>query len=81
MSDLNLRSGMLRRASLRGVIIAGIVLAIALILLGLTGSFIVDWLWFGEVGYFGVFWTIVVGVCTPTSFHVSCRCVAGSAPR
>jgi hypothetical protein len=38
----------LRRASVRG--------AIALILLGLTGSFIVDWVWFGEVGYLGVFW-------------------------
>jgi len=40
--------------------IAGIVIAIALILLGLTGSFIVDWLWFGEVGYLGVFWTILI---------------------
>ena len=57
MSDPNLRSGVLRRASVRGAMIAGIVIAIALILLGLTGSFIVDWLWFGEVGYLGVFWT------------------------
>ena len=59
MSDTKLRSEMLQRALLRGAIIVGIAIAIALIVLGLTGSFIVDWLWFGEVGYLGVFWTIV----------------------
>ena len=27
------------------------------ILLGLTGAFLVDWLWFSAIGYSGVFWT------------------------
>jgi uncharacterized protein len=41
------------------LIIAGIILAIGLILLGLTGDFLVDWLWFSAIGYSHVFWTTV----------------------
>jgi uncharacterized protein len=41
------------------IIIAGIILAIGLILLGLTGDFLVDWLWFSTIGYSHVFWTTV----------------------
>jgi uncharacterized membrane protein (UPF0182 family) len=40
-------------------IIAGIVLAIGLILLGLMGDFLVDWAWFSAVHYPGIFWTVV----------------------
>lgn len=56
-----------------GAIIAGIVLAFGLILLGLTGDFLVDWLWFSAMGYSQVFWTTVgtqVGVFL-VSFAVS----------
>jgi uncharacterized membrane protein (UPF0182 family) len=38
---------------------AGIVVAIGLILLGLTGDFLVDWLWFSAIGYLDVFWTTI----------------------
>src|SRR5437588_3534406 len=41
------------------LIIAGIVLSICLILLGLTGDFLVDWLWFSTIGYLGVFWATI----------------------
>jgi uncharacterized protein len=41
------------------LIIAGIILAIGLILLGLTGDFLVDWLWFSAIGYSHVFWTTI----------------------
>src|SRR5262249_57229294 len=41
------------------LIIAAIVLSICLILLGLTGNFLVDWLWFSTIGYLGVFWTTI----------------------
>jgi uncharacterized membrane protein (UPF0182 family) len=61
MSQPTLRIGTSRRAFARrplGVLlIVGFVLAIALIVFGLVGDFIVDWLWFSELGYFGVFWT------------------------
>jgi uncharacterized membrane protein (UPF0182 family) len=54
-------TGPRRREPWRGVvlalIIAGTVFAIGLILLGLTGAFLVDWLWFSAVGYLQVFWT------------------------
>ena len=56
-------TGPRHRAPWRGVvavlIIAGIVLSIFLILLGLMGDFLVDWLWFSTIGYLGVFWTII----------------------
>jgi uncharacterized membrane protein (UPF0182 family) len=41
------------------LIIAGIVLSICLVLLGLTGDFLVNWLWFSTIGYLGVFWTTI----------------------
>src|SRR5262245_38571297 len=41
------------------LIIAAIVLSICLILLGLAGDFLVDWLWFSTIGYLGVFWTTI----------------------
>jgi len=44
---------------MRALIIAGIVGSIGLILLGLTGEFLVDWLWFFSVGYLPVFWTTI----------------------
>jgi uncharacterized membrane protein (UPF0182 family) len=31
---------------------------ICLILLGLTGDFLVDWLWYSKIGYLGVWTTI-----------------------
>src|SRR5262249_16038554 len=56
-------TGPRRRAPWRGavmmLIIAGTVLSICLILLGLTGDFLVDWLWFSTMGYLGVFWTTI----------------------
>ncbi len=45
-------------------IIAGIVLAIGLILLGLMGDFLVDWAWFSAVHYPGIFWTVVGATAT-----------------
>src|SRR5215475_10790360 len=56
-------TGPRRRAPWRGavvvLIIAAIVLPVCLILLGLTGDFLVDWLWFCTIGYLGVFWTTI----------------------
>jgi uncharacterized protein len=37
------------------------VVVIALIALGLTADFLVDWVWFAAVGYFSVYWTILGG--------------------
>jgi uncharacterized membrane protein (UPF0182 family) len=42
----------------RGFAVAIIVIVACLIALGLATEFLVDWLWFSAVGYFGVFWTI-----------------------
>jgi uncharacterized protein len=56
-------TGPSRRIPWQGVVVAlimaGIILAIGLILLGLTGDFLVDWLWFSAIGYPNVFWTTV----------------------
>src|SRR5262249_14631623 len=56
-------TGPRHRAPWRGavvvLIIAAIVLSIGLILLGLTGDFLIDWLWFSTIGYLGVFWTTI----------------------
>ena len=53
-----------RRASwqgaLRVLIIAVIIFFICLILLDLISGFLVDWLWFSAIGYFDVFWTIII---------------------
>src|SRR6266498_5162946 len=48
------------RGGVMGLIIAAIVVLICLILLGLTGDFLVDWLWFSAIGYLDVFWTTIV---------------------
>jgi len=47
------------RGAVFALILAGIVGAIGLILLGLTDDFLVDWLWFSAVGYLPVFWTTI----------------------
>src|SRR6476660_7725011 len=67
MSDQTMTIGITgrrRRAPWRGAVvallIAAIVVLICLILLGLTGDFLVDWLWFSAIGYLEVFWTTVV---------------------
>ena len=56
-------TGPRRRAPWRGAVVVGmtaaIVLSICLILLGLMGDFLVDWLWFSTIGYFDVFWTTI----------------------
>jgi hypothetical protein len=56
-------TGPRRRAPWRGAVVvlisAAIVLSICLILLGLTGDFLVNWLWFSTIGYLGVFWTTI----------------------
>src|SRR5947209_20393589 len=60
----SVRIGTSRRAWPRrpiGFVIAfGLLFALGLIALALVGGFIVDLLWFGEVGYAPVFWTVVV---------------------
>ncbi len=48
------------RGAVRALMIVAIILAICLILLGLTSDFLVDWLWFSAIGYFGVFRTTIV---------------------
>jgi uncharacterized membrane protein (UPF0182 family) len=48
------------RGAIRALIVVAIILSICLILLGLIGDFLVDWLWFSAIGYFGVFWTTIV---------------------
>src|SRR3974390_3644509 len=57
-------TGSRRRApwqgALRALIITGIIFLICLILLELVVSFLVDWLWFSEIGYLDVFWTTIV---------------------
>jgi uncharacterized membrane protein (UPF0182 family) len=45
------------RNAVVGIIIAAIVVGIFLILLGLTGDVLVDWLWFSSIGYLQVFLT------------------------
>ena len=45
------------RTAVAGLIIAAIVLAIFLILLGLVGDVLVDWMWFSAIGYLRVFGT------------------------
>ena len=43
----------------RGIVVAMIIIAACLIVLGFTADFLVDWLWFSAVGYPDVFWTIL----------------------
>jgi uncharacterized protein len=42
-----------------GLIIAAIILVLGLIVLGLTGEVLVDALWFSEIGYRNIFWTVL----------------------
>jgi uncharacterized protein len=61
MSNHRATVGIKRRMPWRAtLIIAALLAGLALILLGFTGDFFVDWLWFSEVGYLDVFWTVVV---------------------
>ena len=57
-------TGPKRRAPWQGaprvLIVAAIIFLICLILLELISGFLVDWLWFSAIGYFGVFWTTIV---------------------
>src|SRR5262249_31750210 len=48
-----------RAAVLVAGLVIGLVVGLSLILLGLVGDFLVDWLWFSELGYFDVFWTMI----------------------
>src|ERR1700730_5904177 len=48
-----------RRSALAVVIIAAIVVAICLLLLGLASDLLVDWLWFSSIGYLQVFLTAI----------------------
>ena len=47
------------RGAVWALFIVLIIAAIGLILLGLIGDFLVDWLWFSAVDYLEVFWTII----------------------
>ena len=47
------------RSALVGLIVAAIVAGAGLIVLGLVGDFLVDWMWFSSVGYPQVFWTTI----------------------
>src|SRR5882757_51517 len=67
MSDQTMTIGITgpkRRAPWRGAVVAlitaAMVVSICLILLGLAGDFLVDWLWFFAIGYLDVFWTTIV---------------------
>jgi hypothetical protein len=47
------------RSAVAGFLIAAIVLGIFLILLGLAGDFLVDWMWFSAIGYLQIFWMTI----------------------
>jgi uncharacterized membrane protein (UPF0182 family) len=47
------------RNAVVGLILTAIIAAVCLILLGLIGDFLVDWMWFSAIGYSQVFWTTV----------------------
>ena len=47
------------RNAVVGLIVTAIIAAVCLILLGLIGDFLVDWMWFSSIGYSQVFWTTV----------------------
>ena len=48
-----------RRRAVVGLLIAAIIVGIGLILLGLLGDLLVDWMWFSSIGYRQVFWTTI----------------------
>ena len=45
--------------ALRGFVVAMIIIAACLIVLGFTADCLIDWLWFSDVRYPDVFWTIL----------------------
>lgn len=47
------------RNAVVGVVVTAIFFGICLILLAIVGDFLVDWMWFSEVGYSQVFWTSI----------------------
>jgi uncharacterized membrane protein (UPF0182 family) len=47
------------RSAVAGLIIIAIVAGIGLVLLGLVGDILVDWMWFSAIGYTQVFWTTI----------------------
>jgi uncharacterized membrane protein (UPF0182 family) len=47
------------RNAVARIIVAAIVAGICLILLGFAGDFLVNWMWFSEIGYLQVFWTTI----------------------
>src|SRR5438034_10515119 len=47
------------RSAVAGLIVAAIALVVCLILLGLAGDFLVDWMWFAATSYLPVFWTTI----------------------
>ncbi len=48
-----------RTGLIGAILMAAIVLVAGLIVLGLIGDFLVDWVWFSAVGYRDVFWTML----------------------
>jgi len=48
------------QSALRVFIVVVIIFLICLILLGIIGGLLVDWLWFSAIGYLNVFWTTIV---------------------
>ncbi|WGD56829.1 UPF0182 family protein [Bradyrhizobium sp. CB1650] len=47
------------RSAVVGFIIAASIIATGLTLLALVGDILVDWMWFGSIGYEQVFWTTI----------------------
>ncbi len=48
------------QGALVGLMLAALVAAIGMVLLGFMGGFLVDWLWFSAIGYLEVFWIAVL---------------------
>jgi uncharacterized protein len=60
------------------LIVAAIVLVLGLIVLGLTGDVLVDLLWFSEIGYRDVFWTVLsTKVAVAAAVFVICATFVG----
>ncbi|MFI4980128.1 MAG: UPF0182 family protein, partial [Nevskiales bacterium] len=61
----------------KGMAAAAAVVVAALIVLGLSSDLLVDWLWFSSVGYFDVFWTVLV---TKAALFCTVFIVSSAAP-
>src|ERR1700751_1473920 len=48
-----------RRRVVAGFLLASIIPGGGLILLGLLGDLLIDWMWFSSIGYSQVFWTTI----------------------